>query len=152
MKIIFLLHTNISTSVTSISDSLVMYWVTMHWVSVSPLTTGTLIAVYLVTLSPNMSQTIQHQTVGSLLNTELYSILSEVIIANCEVLSDTYLVRMKKTMENLSQDTHPLGEIWIQNLLNINRPQHSITQYCEWEELVMLITVCCLQCWLQKLH
>jgi hypothetical protein len=111
MKIIFLLHTNISTSVTSISDSLVMYWVTMHWVSVLPLITGTLIGVYLVTLSLNMSQVIQHRTVGSLLNTELCSMLREVVIAYYEVLSDTYLVGMKKTLENLSPDTHSLGEI-----------------------------------------
>lgn len=89
--------------------------------------------------------------VGSLLNTELYSMLKEVIIAYCEVLSNTYLVGLRKTMENLSQDTQSLAEMSIQNLLNMSRPQHSVTLYCEWEELVMLITVCCLQCWLQKL-
>jgi hypothetical protein len=88
-----------------------MYWITMHWVSVSPLITGTLIAVYLMTLSLNMSQAIQHQTVGSLLNTELYSILKEVIIAYCEVLSNTYLGGLRKTMENISQDTQSLAEI-----------------------------------------
>jgi len=69
MKIIFLLHTSICNSVTSISNSLVVCWVSMYWISVSPLNTDTLIAVYLVTLFLNMSQTIQHWTVGSLLNT-----------------------------------------------------------------------------------
>lgn len=152
MRIIFLLHTSICSSVTNISDSLVMYWVTMYWVSLSPLITGTLIVVYLLTLSLSMSQAIQHWMVGSLLNTELYSTLKEVIIAYCDVLSDTYLVGLRKTMGNLSQYTQSLAEIWIQNLLNMSRPQHSVTQYCEWEEVVMLITVCCLQCWLQKLH
>jgi hypothetical protein len=71
----------------------------MYWVSVSPLVTGTLIAVYLVTLSLNMSQAIQHRTVGILLNTEL----KEVIIAYCQVQSNTYLVGLSKTMENLKQ-------------------------------------------------
>jgi len=60
MRIIFLLHTSICSSVTNISDSLVMYWVTMYWVSLSPLITGTLIVVYLLTLSLSMSQAIQH--------------------------------------------------------------------------------------------
>jgi len=50
MGIIFLLHTSICSSVASISDRLVMYCV-----SLSPLITGTLIAVYLMTLSLNMS-------------------------------------------------------------------------------------------------
>jgi hypothetical protein len=152
MKIIFLLHTTICNSVTSISDSLVIYWVIMYWVSVSPLITGNLIALYLVIPSLNMSQAIQNWMVGSLLNTELYSMLKEVIVSYCEVLSNTYLVGMRKTMENLSQDSQSVAEIWIQNLWNMSRSQHSVTQYCEWEELVMPITVCCLQCWLQKLH
>jgi len=47
----------------------------MYWVSVSPLITGTLIAVYLVTLYLNISQAMQHRTVESLLNTKLYSML-----------------------------------------------------------------------------
>jgi len=49
--------------------------------------------------------------VGSLLNTELYSTLKEVIIAYCDVLSDTYLVGLRKTMGNLSQYTQSLAEI-----------------------------------------
>jgi hypothetical protein len=102
MKIISLLHTSICSSVTCISDSLVMYWVNLYSVSVSPLITGTSIAVYLVTLSLNMSYAMQHRMLGSLLNTELYSMLKEVIIAYCEVLSNTYLVGLRKTMRKLS--------------------------------------------------
>jgi hypothetical protein len=83
----------------------------MYWVSVSLLITGTLTAVYLMTLSLNMSQAIQHRTVGSLLNTELYSMLKEVIIAYFEVVSNIYLVGLRKTIENLSQDTQSLAEI-----------------------------------------
>jgi hypothetical protein len=41
--------------------------------------------------------------VGSLLNTELYSLLKEVIIAYCEVLSNTYLAGLRKTMEKLGK-------------------------------------------------
>lgn len=77
----------------------------MYWVSVSHLITGNLIALYLVIPSLNMSLAIQNRMVGSLLNTELYSMLKEVIIAYCEVLSNNYLVGMRKTMENLSQDS-----------------------------------------------
>jgi hypothetical protein len=82
----------------------------MYCVSVSPLITGTLTAVYLMTLSLSMSQAIQHRMLGSVLNTELYNMLKEVIIAYCEVLSNTYLVGLRKTMENLSQDTQSLVE------------------------------------------
>jgi len=49
--------------------------------------------------------------VGSLLNTELYSMLKEVIIAYCDVLSNTYLVGLRKTIGNLSQYTQSLAEI-----------------------------------------
>lgn len=99
-KIIFLLYTSICSSGTSISDSLVMYWVTMYWVSFSLLIIGTLIAVYLMNLALTMSQAIQHQTIRSLLNTELYSMLKEVIITYFELLSNIYLVGLRKTMEN----------------------------------------------------
>jgi hypothetical protein len=37
--------------------------------------------------------------------------LKEVIIAYFEVVSNTYLVGLRKTMENLSEDTQSLAEI-----------------------------------------
>lgn len=83
----------------------------MYWVSLSLLIIGTLIAVYLMTLSLSMSQAIQHQMIRSLVNTELYSMLKEVTIAYFEMLSNTYLMGLRKAMENLSQDTQSLAEI-----------------------------------------